>query len=322
MGFALPITPKENLRRFIDGHPAWMHQYTDNKLFSPEIYRENVVRGFINEDVPYTGQFGGPDMFGIEWEFVPKVGGSMVRPGNPKVPDITEWEKYIEWPELSKLDWEGSAARNPHFFETDKVLMMMVFTSFFERLISMVDMEDALVAMIDPDEQPAVHRLFDRLADYYDELFGYFEKYYHPDLVYFHDDWGSQRAPLFSLDTVEEMLVPYMRRVVESAHRHGMVFELHSCGKIESLVPAMIDFGCDMWCGQPMNDKVKIYREYGKDIRIGIFPQEFPEDAPDEDLIREADRILELFPENAYIGRHLNKNPSFTQRIYEKTLKN
>lgn len=319
MSVTLPITPKENLKRFIAGNPAWKPQYKDNKMFSPEIFKENVARGFIMEDVPYTGAFGGPDMFGIEWEFVPQVGGSMVRPGNPKVPDITEWEKYIEWPDLSKLDWEGSAARNKEFFNTDKVLMQMVFTTFFERLISMIDMEDALIAMIDPDEQIAVHRLFDRLADYYDELFGYFEKYYHTNLVYFHDDWGSQRAPLFSLETVREMLVPYMKRVVESAHKHNMVFELHSCGKIEALVPAMIEIGADMWCGQPMNDKLKLAKEYGDYIHIGVCPKEFPEDVADEVLIAEADRILDEYPDSIYIGRHLNQNPCFYEHVFERT---
>ncbi len=321
MGITLPITPKENLKRFINGNPAWKPQYPDNKCFSPELFKENVCRGFVKEDVPYTGEFGGPDMFGIEWEFVPTVGGSMVRPGRPKVPDITEWEKYIEWPDLSKLDWEGSAARNPEFFKTDQVLMMMVFTSFFERLISMVDMENALVAMIDPDEQPAVHRLFDRLADYYDELFDYFEKYYGPDLIYFHDDWGSQRAPLFSLQTVREMLVPYMKRVVDSAHKHNMVFELHSCGKIEELVPAMIEFGADMWCGQNMNDKLKIAKEYGDYIHIGVCPKDFPADAPDEVLIEEADRILDEYPDSIYIGRHMNANPCFYEHVMERTLR-
>ena len=319
MAFEKPISAKENLKRFINGNPAWMPQYSDYKVFSPELFRENVARGFVAEDVPYTGERGGTDMFGIEWEYVPQVMGSMVRPGNPKVPDITEWENYIEWPDLSKLDWEGSRARNPHFFETDQILMQMVFTSFFERLISMVDMENALIAMIDPEEQLAVHRLFDRLADYYDELLGYFAEYYHPDLVMVHDDWGSQRAPLFSLETVEEMVVPYMKRVVDSAHRRGLVFELHSCGKIESLVPAMIECGVDMWCGQPMNDKEMICREYGNDIHIGVTPDEVAQDAPDEDLIREADRILETYPDSIYIGMHMIKNPVFTERIYEQT---
>jgi hypothetical protein len=29
-------------------------------------------------------------MFGIEWEYVPQVGGSMVRPGKPFVEDANE----------------------------------------------------------------------------------------------------------------------------------------------------------------------------------------------------------------------------------------
>ena len=321
MGITLPVTPKENLKRFIAGDPVWKPQYKDNKLFSPQIYKDNVCRGFVMEQEEYHGAFGGTDMFGIEWEFVDVVGGAMVRPGNPKVPDIENWEKYIEWPDLKTFDWAGCAAENAEFLKTDQVLMQMVFTGFFERLISMVDMENALIAMIDPDEQEAVHRLFDRLADFYDELFGYYEKYFHTDLIYFHDDWGSQRAPLFSLDTVREMIVPYMKRVVESAHKHGMIFELHSCGKIEPLVPAMIEAGVQMWCGQPMNDKLAVANEYGDYIHIGVSPNEFPADAPDELLIQEADRILDTYPDSIYIGRHLNQNPSLYQRVIERTLK-
>ncbi|MBQ9814725.1 MAG: methyltransferase [Lachnospiraceae bacterium] len=321
MSITLPITPKENLKRFIKGEHLWMPQYKDNKMFSPSMYVENVCRGFVMETDKYTGEFGGPDQFGVEWEFVPTVGGSMVRPGSPKVPDLAEWEKYVIWPDLSKLDWAGVAEKNKEFLTTDKVLMQMNFTSFFERLISFVDMENALIAMIDPDEQEDVHRLFDRLADYYDELFGYIEKYFHTDLIYFHDDWGSQRAPMFSLDTVREMLVPYIKRCVDSAHKHGMVFELHSCGKIQDLVPAMIEAGVDMWCGQDMNDKLYCAREYGDYIHIGVAPKTFPEGTPEEEQIAEIDRILDEYPDTIYIGRHLNPGDAMYNRVVERTLK-
>ena len=73
--------------------------------------------------------------------------------------------------------------------------------------------------------------LFSRLCEFYDHYFELLHRYLHPDVIEFHDDWGSQRAPLFSLETCREMLVPYLKRVVESCHKYGMIFQFHCCGK-------------------------------------------------------------------------------------------
>lgn len=66
------------------------------------------------------------------------------------------------------------------------------------------------------------------------------------------------------------MLLPYVKRVVEFCHRRGMYFEFHSCGKIEPLVPLMIEAGMDSWGGQPINDKWKLYEQYGDRICLTI----------------------------------------------------
>ena len=38
---------------------------------------------------------------------------------------------------------------------------------------------------------------------------------------------------------MDEMVIPSLTRVVDRVHEHGMCFELHSCGRIERLVPLM-----------------------------------------------------------------------------------
>ncbi len=135
-----------------------------------------------------------------------------------------------------------------------------------------MEFENAALALIDEDQKDAVHALFSKLCDFYDDMFRRFKKYYNADGIYFHDDWGSQRAPFFSLDVCREMIVPYLKRVCDTCHELGMYLDLHSCGFNELLVPAMIEAGVDVWSGQTMNDRVKMLKLYGDKIKLNIAP--------------------------------------------------
>lgn len=281
-----PISPKENMKLLLDGKkPLWMPSSYDIFTFVPKVNPDNVARGFVvDSDHLDLKNAGGEDLFGVQWIYVPQVGGSMVRPGSPKVPDITRWEDYISFPDLDRFDWQASAEKNREFLSSDRMNVVWVLNGLFERLISFVDFENAALAMIDEDQQDAVHRLFDALCNFYDKLFEIYRNHYNADVIYFHDDWGSQRAPFFSLSTVREMLVPYLSRVVESCHRRGMYFEFHSCGKNELLVSAMIEAGVDMWTPQPMNDYKMLLEKYGDKIIIGVSPAVAPESTEEEAL--------------------------------------
>jgi hypothetical protein len=278
-----PITPKENYKLLFEGkRPLWMPSAFDSITLIPRIIPDNIARGFVIDADPLDlKDAGGKDFFGIEWVYVEKVGGSMVQPGNPKVPDITRWEEYIEFPDLDQYDWEGSAARHREFLSPDRMTILWVMNGLFERLISFMDFENAALAIVDDDEKDSVHRLFDALCDFYDKLFEKYKTYYDADIILFHDDWGSQRAPFFSLSTCREMLVPYLSRLVESCHKRGMYLDFHCCGKNEILVPAMIEAGVDAWTPQEMNDRHMIIEKYGDKLNIGVrmvIPMEATED--------------------------------------------
>ena len=319
-----PITPRENFLMFLRGEkPLWIPSGRDGMSITPAINRDNIARGFVFEATPFDPNTdgGGPDMFGVEWEYVPTVGGSMVRPGNPKVPDIEEWEDYIEFPDLDSWDWEGSAARNQKLIEQkDLMFGVTILNGLFERLISFCEMSNAMIAMVDEDEQEGVHRLFDKLADFYIRLIAKFKEYYHIDYITFHDDWGSQRAPFFSLDTVREMIVPYLKRIVDATHEMGLFFELHSCGKNELLVPAMIEAGVDMWNGQPMNDKKMLVEKYGDRMIFGVALESITNESTEEE-VREACRqfVDEYKAYRVYTGANFGAMfaPKFRESLYE-----
>jgi hypothetical protein len=269
-----PITPKENFLRFMKGKDyMWTPCSADFVTIMPSILPDNVSRAFVYDTQAFDILPTAKDMFGVEWEYVASAGGAMVRPGNPVlVPDICEWEKYVKFPDISSYDWEGARERFKNVVNDDRVVVSWVFNGLFERLISFMEFENAALALIDEDEQEYVHSLFSRLCDMYDELFDKLHTYLNVDIVYFHDDWGSQRAPFFSKAVADEMLVPYLKRVCDSLHKRGMFIDFHSCGQVEILVPAMIEAGVDIWSGQPMNDRKRIMTNYGDDIKLNLAP--------------------------------------------------
>ena len=304
-----PITPKENFLRIYRGEkPEWIPMTCDSIVFTPKIISDNIARGMVNDvDKLEKGKEGGLDMFGIEWEFVPQVNGSMVKPGNPILEDANDWEKVIKFPNLDDYDWQACADRNRGiYFDTDRVTFMWIFNGMFERLISFMECQYALIALVDDDQKDAVKALFDRLCDFYDELIDKYATYFHPEVIHFHDDWGSQRAALFSYETCEEMIAPYIKRVVESCHKRGIYFDFHCCGKNEALVPLMIECGVDSWGGQLVNDFDYLYDNYGDKIILGITPDKVRQQVDDEEALASARRFVDKY------AAEMDKKPIYT----------
>jgi hypothetical protein len=274
--FDYPISPKENYKLLYERKvPFWLPMSGDSSMITPRIDPDNLARVFSFEAQPMTDdeRTGGPDKFGIPWVYVPQAQGSMVEPGNPTLLDANDWPDVINFPDVANWDWAASAEANKSYKESDKWVVMSFLTGFFERLISFMDFENAAVALVDDEQKPAVLSLFDALADCYIDIIGRAYEAYGLDCLNFHDDWGSQRAPFFSLDVCMEMIVPALKKVNDFVHNDlGIYFDMHSCGKNELLVPGYIAAGCDSWSGQPMNDKPMLYDKYGDKIILGIEP--------------------------------------------------
>ena len=222
-----PISIKENRDLLFSGQrPMWIPSSSDLKMFCPAIIPDNVARGFIVEaNRPDPGTFGGKDFFGVEWEFVPEVNGSMVSPGQAlpgehrrlggedRLPrpvavrlgrlrpaqqglpggqshPAVDHERHVRAPDL--LSWSSRARPWPSSTRISR---------------SMSTASSAACATFMTSSSATTPSTST------------------PTASHFHDDWGSQRAPFFSLDTCREMLVPYMKRVVESCHKRGILFD-------------------------------------------------------------------------------------------------
>jgi hypothetical protein len=323
--YNFPVTPKEAFIALYSKKPVWQITHMEMTMFSPKANPDNIARAFVF-DGTHTPQSGGRDMFGIEWEFVPQAGGSMVRPGKPFIADANEIKDKLVWPDIEKWEWEECAKANKDYLSKTKFNVAWFLNGWYERLISLMDFEGAVVAMIDEDQKDAVKEFFDKLSDLYIRIFDKYLTWF-PQIDGFciHDDWGSQKETFFSPATAEEMVVPYMKRVTDFLHSKGKFCELHSCGQLLKQVPNMIAAGWDSWNPQLLNDTQKIYELYGDKIIIGVVPDDYDTaSATEEEQRARAKAYADKFCRpgkasfvNIAAGKYLT--PAFREELYKQS---
>ena len=281
--YSYPLNKHDHGVAMFTRKPWWQGmQAMDATIFTPRVIPDNVARGFVFEGARFDAntEGGGPDMFGVEWEYIKTVGGSMVRPGKPFLEDISEWREKIVWPDIEKWDWEGSAKlNNGTYLRPENFNQMWFQTGFYERLIAFMEFEGAIMALFAEDSQEEVAAFFDKLTDFYITIFAKaIDTFPYIDAFFIHDDWGSQKETFFSPELAEKMIVPYMKRLTDYLHSRGKFCELHSCGNNYKQVENYIKAGWDAWAPQLMNDSYKIYDDFGDKILIATFPQNIPEE--------------------------------------------
>ena len=307
-----PITPRDNMLRLYEGKtPMWIPSPWEAASIKVDCDPENVARS----------PSGGVDGYGVEWIFVKTAGGAMVKPGNPKVPDISEWEKYVTVPDPETWDWAGAYEKQKDALADPTLFTTVTFGScLFERLIAVMDFENAAMALVDDDQKEGVHRFLRAVTDYRKKYYTLVKKWFDPDGVNFNDDWGSQRAEFFSRETAAEMLVPYVKESVQCAHELGMYVDLHCCGFVEGFVPFFIEEGFDTWGGQPLNDKPKLKKLYPDSL---VFTHQIDErpDASDEEIDAAVAKFMEEFGYDNR-GFYGGFDPRYRRKVYEASRKN
>ena len=316
--FNRPITPRENLALAFSGQkPYWIPQtgwmFCDVRNFRPRQIPDNYATHLIFDG----GEFVQYDVdtlqgwFGLDWVYVPVAGGATVKPGSPLIEDMNDWEKLIVWPDLDQINWAEMGEMSKAFLDTPQSRQLGMLDGFWERLISLMDVSGAAMALIDEDQKEAVHAFFDKYADFMIDYIRRVKEVCPIDFVLIHDDWGTQNGPFFSEETAREMLLPYLKRIVDYLHSEGMFYEQHSCGNCTKLASVYADAGVDVWCPQEMNDFDKVLDiADGTKLHIGmpcpVAPDASPEDA--------AQAAMEWF--DKYGHRNVTLAPMVSNQVF------
>lgn len=132
----------------------------------------------------------------------------------------------------------------PNKLNHEKYIVARWIFCFFERMWSLRGMENSLTDFYEYPEE--VHRLFQKLTDYYMRIMERIKEEAGADAIFVTDDIGTQNSPFFSLGIFREFFKPYYKQLIDKAHSLGMHFWLHTCGNIELYLEDFIEIGLDV----------------------------------------------------------------------------
>ena len=293
------MTPKENLLAFYRCEPHDGMPMPGNGEYS------TFPACGIPERPPFNQ--GGRDWFGCLWECM-DAGGPAPDINEHVLDDICDWREIVKFPDLDSWDWEKALELDkiPQLDRENNALTVVLLNGLWERTHVLMGFENALCSILeDPEELEA---FYDAMTDFKIKLIDKVVEYYKPDVINFHDDWGTQNGPFFDPNFWREVIKPRQKKIVEATHKHGVIFYLHSCGKYDELIPEIEEIGVDVLNCMDINDISEALKNTTKlAFVVSVHQQEFfAKDTAGvltEDYVRNT--ISKEFAEWAPSGRYM-----------------
>ena len=241
----------------------------------------------LNEGRPKFGYGKYVDDWGVGWEYIEGQPGAINdESAQPVLTDVTQWHKQVKFPDPDAYDWVSAAEKDTAKWDRDNnISNVIIICGIWERFYMLCGFQEALCnLLIEPE---ATYDCLKAIAEHRLKYIDYIAKYYKPDKIQVHDDYGSEKALLFSADTWRELIKPHLKRLVDACHSYGILYEHHSCGYIVPLIKDFIELGIDGWnTVQYTNDPPKLAKQYhdrftlvgGLNDRLFVDPKATDED--------------------------------------------
>lgn len=270
------MTNKENIL-------AWLRR--EEYDFEPDIsFTGAGMSPDLHElDVPVCErpmEKSGYDVFSVHWTAA--VSGCHWTQGQDVIiKDILNWRNEVKFPKVERFDWDSLAEQAKYIDRKNKVVCFATMMGCFERTTTLSTFTDCLTNTITETGEYAA--LINAIADYKIAVINKAADVAAPEVICYHDDWGTMRSPFMSHELWRETLFPATKRIFDAAKTRGILVCLHSCGNVSSLLPDMIELGVDIWEGQAAcNDLPKLYDQYNDKLRVSLFATK-PKPAPSDD---------------------------------------
>ena len=184
------------------------------------------------------------------------------------VKDIEQWREYVKAPPLkfSQSQWDQFKAMYDAVDCTKAFKAAFVAPGLFEQTHYLCSITEALMNYItNPDE---MHDMINYITDWELELAEGICSNLHPDAIFHHDDWGSERSTFMSPEMFADFFTEPYKRIYGYYHDHGVELVIHhSDSYAATLVPSMIEMGIDIWQGaMSSNDIPALVEKYGGQI--------------------------------------------------------
>ena len=265
------------------------------------------------------------DQWGITWNWPEgQLGMFPKHDGDHKVlKDIANWKNYVTIPKVETSDeaWGPAIAHANSVDRNEEFVTGFVAPGVFEMTHHLMSMEDALMALY--EEPEAMHEFIEALTQRELAWAKVLIEKIHPDCIFHHDDWGSQKSSFISPEMFAEFFVPAYKKIYGYYKANGVELIVHhSDSYAANFVPYMIEMGIDIWQGvMTTNNTPELIKKYGGqisfmgDIDSGVV--DFPAWTP-EIVAQEVERAIKncgklYFIPNLTQGLNLSSFPG----VYE-----
>ena len=241
------LTKRENfLETMNGGNPD---RYVDNFEFMSLVY------DVISQNIMPPPSPGKPAVsaWGVTSVLEEGLPGPMpLTEGEYKViTDVTCWRDQLKSvPKLSYTaeEWQPVVDQVKAIDRNETFVTALLVNGIFEKVHYLMGMEDAMINLY--EEPEAMHDLIDFFVDFELKQAEEIIKYMHPDAIYHHDDWGTQRNSFLSPEMFEEFLVPAYEKIYGFWKENGVeVVVHHNDSYSANLLPYFKRMHIDAWQG-------------------------------------------------------------------------
>lgn len=337
--FYRPIPVYENFKMLFRGEtPYWIPNngwfFCDTQEFRPRQGKDCRAHHQCLDGGPLIDYTKIPKLqrgwFNLPLEWEPLSCGATVRPGNPTLEDMNDWKEVIQWPSLEEIDFDEMKRMNETYLGTDRINQLGIHLGFWERMMCLMDVSNAAIALVDEDQEYAVQSFLDKLSDFYCDYITRVSKIGRIDSVMIHEDWGTNNSAFFSLDTARKFFVAPIKKVVDTCHSLNIIYEHHCCGKAQALAPAMVECGTDYWFPQStINDVDKLIEDFKNDhLTFAVGNPILPKGSSEEEVRKIAKEFVDKYKDKGVLfcadssttripGHDHSLFPIFRDAVYE-----
>ena len=210
------------------------------------------------------GQEHGINPWGVTQSWGENEPGAMpiVNDETKVCPDVTQWRKYCKAPDIENvpMDWTQAQADAEKIHAEGKFTMVWLFTGLFEQCHFLMGFEDTLVNLL--TEPESMHELIAYIADFKKRQIKLLIDNLHPDVIMFHDDWGSKHSLFMKPDTWREFFKDHYKEIYGMMKENNIITMHHADSYCQPIAKDMVEVGIDIWQGVlPSNDIQQIKKD-------------------------------------------------------------